>query len=160
MLSASVNVGTQEATIAYLPQQTTLAQLQGVIQDWGYQAYAKVTRNYSAVTAACMLTPRRLFQQSGGFDDNHFAIAYNDVDYCYRHGYLPRPPDRKPAAWWSEPIYCTWHDQGAMGTAADKGDKIGLGTSAFESTTNSDADSRFFAWLGQAQYVRRLLDGG
>ena len=38
VLSASVNVGTQEATIAYLPQQTTLAQLQGVIQDWGYQA--------------------------------------------------------------------------------------------------------------------------
>jgi len=27
----------QEATITYLPQQTTLAQLNGVIQDWGYQ---------------------------------------------------------------------------------------------------------------------------
>jgi GT2 family glycosyltransferase len=53
-------------------------------EDWGYQAYAKVTRNYSAVTAACMLTPRRLFQQSGGFDEANFAIAYNDVDYCYR----------------------------------------------------------------------------
>jgi Cu+-exporting ATPase len=38
VVSASVNVGTQEATIAYLPQQTTLAQLRGVIQDWGYQA--------------------------------------------------------------------------------------------------------------------------
>ena len=38
VLSASVNVGTQEATVAYLPQQTTLAQLHGVIQDWGYQA--------------------------------------------------------------------------------------------------------------------------
>jgi len=38
VLSASVNVGTQEATIAYLPQQTTLAQLHGVIQDWGYRA--------------------------------------------------------------------------------------------------------------------------
>ena len=38
VLSASVNVGTQEATIAYLPQQTTLAQLHSVIQDWGYQA--------------------------------------------------------------------------------------------------------------------------
>jgi Cu+-exporting ATPase len=37
VLSASVNAGTQEATIAYLPQQTTLAQLQGVIQDWGYR---------------------------------------------------------------------------------------------------------------------------
>ena len=37
VLSASVNVGTQEATIAYLPQQTSLTQLRGVIQDWGYQ---------------------------------------------------------------------------------------------------------------------------
>ncbi|MBK9234033.1 MAG: heavy metal translocating P-type ATPase [Anaerolineae bacterium] len=37
VLSANVNVGTQEATIAYLPQQTTLAQLHSVIQDWGYQ---------------------------------------------------------------------------------------------------------------------------
>ncbi|MFZ1403539.1 MAG: heavy metal translocating P-type ATPase [Anaerolineae bacterium] len=38
VLSASVNVGTQEATVAYLPQQTILAQLHSVIQDWGYQA--------------------------------------------------------------------------------------------------------------------------
>ncbi len=37
VLSASVNAGTQEATIAYLPQQTTLAQLHAVIQDWGYR---------------------------------------------------------------------------------------------------------------------------
>ena len=37
VLSASVNVGTQEATIAYLPQQTTLAQLHSVITDWGYR---------------------------------------------------------------------------------------------------------------------------
>ncbi len=38
VLSATVNVGTQEATIAYLPQQTTLAQLHSVIQVWGYHA--------------------------------------------------------------------------------------------------------------------------
>ncbi len=37
VLSASVNVGTQEATVAYLPQQTTLAQLHRVIEDWGYR---------------------------------------------------------------------------------------------------------------------------
>jgi len=38
VLSASVNVGTGEATVAYLPQQTTLNQLHAVIHDWGYQA--------------------------------------------------------------------------------------------------------------------------
>jgi GT2 family glycosyltransferase len=53
-------------------------------QEWGYWAYAKVARNYGAVTAACMLTKRSLFQQLGGFDAQNFAVAYNDVDYCYR----------------------------------------------------------------------------
>ncbi|MGH9941543.1 MAG: glycosyltransferase [Pyrinomonadaceae bacterium] len=50
----------------------------------GYLGHAKVARNYSAVTAACMLTPRDLFLRTGGFDEEHFAVAYNDVDYCYR----------------------------------------------------------------------------
>ena len=53
-------------------------------RDQGYQGYAKVVRNYGAVTAACMLTPRRLFQQADGFEEHHFGIGYNDVDYCYR----------------------------------------------------------------------------
>ncbi|MEH1934003.1 MAG: glycosyltransferase [Nostoc sp.] len=52
--------------------------------DCGYLSYAKVNRNYSAVTAACMLTPRQLFLELGGFDEEQFAVAYNDVDYCYR----------------------------------------------------------------------------
>ncbi|MBD2517426.1 glycosyltransferase [Nostoc sp. FACHB-973] len=52
--------------------------------DCGYLAYAKVNRNYSAVTAACLLTPRQLFLELGGFDEEQFAVAYNDVDYCYR----------------------------------------------------------------------------
>lgn len=52
--------------------------------DNGYLSYTKVSRNYSAVTAACLLTPRKLFLDSGGFDSDHFAVAYNDADYCYR----------------------------------------------------------------------------
>lgn len=56
--------------------------------EWhnGYLSYAAVARNYAAVTAACMLTPRKLFLQLGGFDEKAFAVAYNDVDYCYRLG--------------------------------------------------------------------------
>ncbi len=50
----------------------------------GYLNHAIVTRNYSAVTAACLLTPRDLFLSAGGFDEQNFAVAYNDVDYCYR----------------------------------------------------------------------------
>lgn len=37
VLNANINVGTQEATIEYLPEQTTLSKLNAAIQDWGYQ---------------------------------------------------------------------------------------------------------------------------
>jgi glycosyltransferase involved in cell wall biosynthesis len=50
----------------------------------GYLGYAMVARNYAAVTAACLLTPRALFVALGGFDAKSFAVAYNDVDYCAR----------------------------------------------------------------------------
>jgi glycosyltransferase involved in cell wall biosynthesis len=54
--------------------------------DNGYLSYARVARNYSAVTAACLLTPRAMFTKLGGFDEVNFEVAYNDVDYCYRLG--------------------------------------------------------------------------
>jgi len=52
--------------------------------DWGYMGFIRTSREYSAVTAACMLTPLSLFQDMGGFDETNFAVAYNDVDYGYR----------------------------------------------------------------------------
>ncbi|KND60685.1 Glycosyltransferase [Candidatus Burkholderia verschuerenii] len=52
--------------------------------DWGYMGFIRTPREYSAVTAACMVTPRKLFDEVGGFDETDFAVAYNDVDYCYR----------------------------------------------------------------------------
>lgn len=50
----------------------------------GYLGLCGVACNRSAVTAACMLTPRALFNQLQGFDEERFAVAYNDVDYCLR----------------------------------------------------------------------------
>lgn len=49
--------------------------------DGGYMMRASVNCNYSAVTAACMMTKRQLFEQVGGFDEQ-FVVACNDVDYC------------------------------------------------------------------------------
>ncbi len=45
---------------------------------------ARVSRNCLGVTAACMLTPRKLFLELGGFDESRFAVAYNDADYGMR----------------------------------------------------------------------------
>jgi GT2 family glycosyltransferase len=42
-------------------------------------------RNYSAVTAAAMLTSSQVFDAVGGFDTS-FARDFNDVDYCLRLG--------------------------------------------------------------------------
>lgn len=50
----------------------------------GYYNFAKVSRNYSAVTAACMLIKKDLFISLDGFDDNLFSVAYNDVDLCIK----------------------------------------------------------------------------
>jgi glycosyltransferase involved in cell wall biosynthesis len=52
--------------------------------DPGYLASAKVCRNYSAVSGACMLTPRALFLELKGLDEENFPGAYHDVDYCFR----------------------------------------------------------------------------
>lgn len=50
----------------------------------GYMGRNQFAQQYSAVTAACLLTPRQLFLDSGGFDARRFPVAFNDVDYCLR----------------------------------------------------------------------------
>jgi cellulose synthase/poly-beta-1,6-N-acetylglucosamine synthase-like glycosyltransferase len=47
-------------------------------------------QDLSAVTGACLLIRRELFEETGGFDEK-LAIAYNDVDLCLKlrkRGYL------------------------------------------------------------------------
>ena len=50
-----------------------------------------MTRNYSAVTGACLLTRREVFDEVGGFDEERLPVTFNDVDLCLkmrRAGYL------------------------------------------------------------------------
>ena len=44
----------------------------------------QVTRNYSAVTAACLLTRREVFESVGGFDEEQLPVIFNDVDLCLK----------------------------------------------------------------------------
>ena len=58
--------------------------------DAGYVDRLLVVNNYSAVTAACAMIPRHVYEEIGGLDEG-FAIAFNDVDMCMRirrAGYL------------------------------------------------------------------------
>lgn len=58
--------------------------------DSGYLGRLKSIQNVSAVTAACLLVRRRVFDEVGGFDEG-LAVAFNDVDFCLRvraAGYL------------------------------------------------------------------------
>ena len=50
----------------------------------GYFSYAAVVRDFSAVTAACLLTRKRYFEEVGGFDEENLSVAYNDVDFCLK----------------------------------------------------------------------------
>ena len=49
------------------------------------------TTNYSAVTAACMLLPKAVYEEVGGLDEENLRVSFNDVDLCLRireRGYL------------------------------------------------------------------------
>jgi GT2 family glycosyltransferase len=43
-----------------------------------------VIHNCSAVTGACLMTRRAVFQEVGGFEDIHLPVAFQDVDLCLR----------------------------------------------------------------------------
>ncbi len=49
----------------------------------GYMGCALGPRNFSAVTAACLMTRRAVFDEAGDFDEA-FPIDFNDVDFCLR----------------------------------------------------------------------------
>ena len=52
----------------------------------GYMGRLHCTQVFSAVTAACLVMRRDAFRAVGGFDEDVFPVAYNDVDLCLRLG--------------------------------------------------------------------------
>ncbi len=56
----------------------------------GYYGRLKVIQNLSAVTAACMMMRRKVFEEVGGFEER-LSHAFNDIDLCLKirdRGYL------------------------------------------------------------------------
>ncbi len=51
----------------------------------GYQARAVRPGNFSAVTGACQMVKRSVFNEVGGYDEE-FVVGFNDADFCLRVG--------------------------------------------------------------------------
>jgi GT2 family glycosyltransferase len=50
----------------------------------GYFNRAWLQQNCSAVTGACMVVRKELFELVGGFDEVNLPVNFNDVDFCLR----------------------------------------------------------------------------
>jgi GT2 family glycosyltransferase len=62
----------------------------------GYFGRLALISAFSAVTAACLVVRREVFDKVGGLDEDNLGVAYNDVDFClklreagYRNVYTP-----------------------------------------------------------------------
>ncbi len=56
--------------------------------DPGYGGQLALARSLLAVTAACLVMRRAVWQEAGGMNAERFAVAFNDVDLCLRLGEL------------------------------------------------------------------------
>lgn len=53
-------------------------------ESHGYFGMLRDIRNCSAVTAACMLVRREVFEEVDGFNETNLKVAFNDVDLCLK----------------------------------------------------------------------------
>jgi glycosyltransferase involved in cell wall biosynthesis/protein-L-isoaspartate O-methyltransferase len=57
----------------------------------GYHGRLHMVYNVSAVTGAMLMVKKSKYQEVGGLDEQHLAVAYNDIDLCLKlldKGYL------------------------------------------------------------------------
>jgi GT2 family glycosyltransferase len=75
----------------------------------GYGGSVMMARNYSAVTGACLMTRRAVFEEVGRFDER-LPTDFNDVDYCLR---VQRAGYRVVYTPWSQLYH---HESASFGT--------------------------------------------
>ncbi|MDD6057571.1 MAG: glycosyltransferase family 2 protein [Clostridiales bacterium] len=82
----------------------------------GYLHKASIAMDYSAVTAACMMVKREVYEAVNGFEEK-LAVAFNDVDFCLKVrklGYLIVYQPRAKA----------WHYESKSRGAEDSPEKV------------------------------------
>jgi len=52
--------------------------------EHGYFMRLSTIQNVSAVTGACLVVRRTVYEAVGGLDEQNLAVAFNDVDFCLR----------------------------------------------------------------------------
>lgn len=52
--------------------------------DDGYFGRLRLAHNVSAVTAACLVVRKEIYEKVGGMNETHLPVAFNDVDLCLR----------------------------------------------------------------------------
>ena len=80
----------------------------------GYCGCLAVAREVTAVTGACLLVRRSVYEEVGGLDEKNLPVAFNDIDFClelrrkgyrniwtphallYHHEGATRGPDESP----------------------------------------------------------------
>jgi GT2 family glycosyltransferase len=50
----------------------------------GYFSRPNIVQNLSAVTGACLMVKKGIYEEVGGLDADNLKIAFNDVDFCLR----------------------------------------------------------------------------
>lgn len=50
----------------------------------GYQNRLSLVQNLSAITAACLLVRREVYDEVDGLNEQDLTVAYNDVDFCLK----------------------------------------------------------------------------
>lgn len=65
----------------------------------GYFSRPHLAQNVSAVTGACLMVKKHLYQQLDGLEERYLSVAFNDIDFCIRLRDKGLINIYEPAAW-------------------------------------------------------------